>query len=93
MQLIDFLKWQWNRFNQEEKVLVFIAICVIGWLVISIKLGFDLVAITVGSVAIFFSMIFLSIVIKLITIQWKRYIADKDKEADAIIGRLRGQQK
>ncbi len=90
MEIFRFIKWQWNRFSTDEKMLSLMIVCGLGTIPGTLYLGFTLLfSILVGSLVSIGIGCLLAIFFKLVR-QWNTYKLDKEKDAQMIINKLRG---
>jgi len=89
MELLRFIKWQWNRFQYDEIVLGFDLIATSSTYAYVWYTNSFLLALLV-SAGVFFGIVLIAVIGQRIHKQWKLYIQDRDREAQRIVDRLRG---
>jgi amino acid permease len=96
MEIIKFLKWQWNRLEKSEKcmaviITVSLIVAAICGYIAAPHLVWPMVAF-VGFLFTAFLQFLVYVVYESISSRWKLYKEEQEKEAQKIMDKLRGQQ-
>jgi len=89
MEIFKFIKWQWNRFQQDEKALI--AMFVVGVIstICCLFYGFKLIGSVVIGVIAFLLAGLVIIAYAGLCNQWRKYNLHKDQEAQRIVDILK----
>ncbi len=90
MEILRFLKWQWNRFDKEEVALISVIILLIAWITYGVINSLGFLVIFMGSLALMAIAAVSLIIVGTIHKQWIMYSKQKEQEALAIVNKLRG---
>lgn len=92
MEILNFLKWQWNRYDQFNKCVVFVSsvtitATLIAGLLYGLTIAFGTFLFTTASVSLSTLLVMI-----LIINPWRKYKAEKETEAQRILNKLSGRQ-
>ena len=89
MELLRFIKWQWNRFKYDEIVFILDILITASTFAYIWHTAHFLLAFMI-SVAVFFGIVLIAVIGSQINRQWRLYKDQQAKEAQRIVDRLRG---
>ena len=90
MEFFRFIKWQWNRFSPDDKLLIFLVIILLVFIPTAIYYSLSFIVIVASSVGITVALALLSLLYNNVKTQWYKYTKFKDAEAREIMDRLSG---
>lgn len=89
MELLRFIKWQWNRLQYDEIVLGLDAIITCSTLAY-VWYTFNFFLALMISICVFFGVVVIAMIGQRIIKQWRLYKEHQEKEARRIVDKLRG---
>lgn len=92
MEIFKFIKWQWNRFNSDDQILIVSTVVIIAFVIVAILFNFGFIFSLLTVVGFIAAVLIGTSLIRATIKQWKRYNEQIDRERQAIIDKLAGKR-
>lgn len=92
MEFFRFIKWQWNRFSPDDKLLIFLVIALLVFIPTAVYYCLSFIVIVASSVGIAVAFALLAVLYNGVKTQWNKYQKFKDAQAQEIMDKLSGKR-
>lgn len=92
MNVLRFIKWQWNRFSTEDQIVLLSLAAIVIFIICAITFSLGFIFSIVTIVAFIVSILIIVQLVKVIRIQWNKYNKQMEQEQQAIVDKLAGRR-
>jgi FtsH-binding integral membrane protein len=90
MEFLRFIKWQWNRFNSDDQILIVSTVVIIAFIVAAILLDLGFIFSLLTVVGFIAAVLIGTSMIRATIKQWKKYNDQMDREKQEVMDKLAG---